>query len=373
VSVAKPALAHHQAPNVTEERIPELDGVRGLAVLLVMAYHAFAYEMVFEQWTGLARGIVAVTNLGWLGVDLFFVLSGFLITGILLRAKGQPRALAHFYVRRALRILPLYYAVLLVILTVSANSGKFVLLSAAFLANVVTLFGVPLLYAPLWSLAVEEHFYLVWPWLVRAARPAVLATVAAAIVICEPVARAWGFLNGWEVYYFSWFRFDGLAWGALLALAWQVWRNDPSRIWRLALGGGLSAVACLLVAWPFGLLSRQRLVGASLLYSIAQMAFVSLIAAVLAQRGKRWTWLWRWTWLRHCGDWSYCLYLIHLLLFQAWDALVHKLGWSPEMLFGQFGRYGVRALAVFPVAFAIAAFSFRYFESPMLRWRRRLA
>ena len=150
------------------ERIPELDGLRGLAVLMVMAYHAFAYEMVREQWGGLARALVWVTNLGWLGVDLFFVLSGFLITGVLLRTRQDARYLSNFYWRRALRILPLYFFVLLVIGLFYAHAGQFVLLSALFLVNWASLFGVPLIYGPLWSLAVEEHFYLFWPWVVRA-------------------------------------------------------------------------------------------------------------------------------------------------------------------------------------------------------------
>lgn len=354
-------------------RIAELDGVRGLAVLMVMAYHGFAYEMVFKTWSGWARVVTALTNFGWLGVDLFFVLSGFLITGILLRTKQEPHALLNFYRRRALRILPLYYAVLLIVLLVYAHSGAFVLLSAFFLANVVTLFGVPFIYPPLWSLAVEEHFYLLWPWIVRAVTPAALALIAGAIVVGEPLARAAGFAQGWEVYYFSWFRFDGLAWGALLAVFIQRTRHDPMKLGKLGAAGWVSASVLLLAALSFGLLTRQRMVGAALLYSVAQLFFVGLLAFVLAARETRWTGAWRWSWLRRCGDWSYCLYLVHLLLLQAWDGLVQRLGWPVEAVFGQFGRYGVRALVVFPLAVLIAALSFRYFESPLLRGRRRFS
>lgn len=355
---------------MAEARIAELDGVRGLAVLMVMAYHGFAYEMIFKSWSGVARVVTVLTNFGWLGVDMFFVLSGFLITGILLRTKQQPRALLRFYRRRALRILPLYYAVLLVILLVYDNAGTFVLLSAFFLANVVTLFGVPFIYPPLWSLAVEEHFYLIWPWVVRAVTPAALALIAGAIVIGEPLARAAGAAQGWEVYYFSWFRFDGLAWGALLAIFYQQMQRDREKLGKLAVAGWVSATVLLLAALPFGLLTRQRLVGAALLYTIAQMFFASLMAFVLAARETRWVSVWRWRWLRRCGDWSYCLYLVHLLLLQAWDGLAQRLGWSVEAVFGPFGRYGIRALVVFPLAFLLAALSFRYFESPLLRGRR---
>ncbi len=352
-----------------DERIAELDGVRGLAVLLVMAYHAFAYQMMHEAWSGWARVVVTMTNLGWLGVDLFFVLSGFLITGILLRTKGKPGALSNFYTRRALRILPLYFAVLLIVLLAYPQSSLFVLLSAFFLANMATLFGVPLVYGPLWSLAVEEHFYLIWPWLVRGVSLSALWWIAGALAVAEPVVRALGFANGWDVYYFSWFRFDGLAWGALLALVFHA-TAQRAVLLRFAIAAWAVALVIFLLGASSGILHRQRIVGASLLYTMAQLFFAGLLAWVLATRDTRWTGFWRMTWLRRAGDWSYCLYLIHLLLLQGWDWLVQRLGGQGEAALGGFKRYGVRALAVFPVAFAVAALSFRYFEAPLLQLKQ---
>jgi peptidoglycan/LPS O-acetylase OafA/YrhL len=361
------------SPAGAAERIAELDGVRGLAVLMVLAYHGFAYEMARASWTGLARVVVALTNFGWLGVDLFFVLSGFLITGILLRTKRRPRALRNFYGRRALRILPLYYLVLLVVLLSYDDAGAFVGLSALFLANLTPLFGVAMRYGPLWSLAVEEHFYLVWPWLVRATGRRGLALLAGAIVLGEPLLRWWGFVRGWDINYYSWFRFDGLAWGALLAVLFQRGADDRALLGKaglLAWGGG----AVLLAAGaPAGLLTRQTTVGAALVFTIAQLFFTGLLALTLALRGARWASCWRWGWLRRCGDWSYCLYLIHLLLLQAWDGLAQRCGWPIEAVFGRFGRYGLRALVAFPVAFALAALSYRYFEAPLLQWKRRFS
>jgi peptidoglycan/LPS O-acetylase OafA/YrhL len=356
--------------SVPDERIAELDGVRGMAVLLVMGYHAFAYQMMHEAWSGWVRFIVTVTNLGWLGVDLFFVLSGFLITGILLRTKGRLGALSNFYTRRALRILPLYFAVLLIVLLAYQHSSSFVLLSAFFLANMVVLFGVPLVYGPLWSLAVEEHFYLIWPWLVRGTSLPVLWRIAGVIAVGEPVARALGFAYGWDVYYFSWFRFDGLAWGALLAMVFHL-TSARATLLKFGLVVWVAAIGIFLVGLPYGILQRQRMVGAALIYTFAQLCFVGLLALILAARGTRQTFFWRFLWLRRTGDWSYCLYLIHLMLLEGWDWVVQQFGWPFEALQSRFEYYALRAVVVFPLAFAIAALSFRYFEKPILQLNRR--
>ena len=92
--------------------MPELDSLRGVAILLVLFYHGFGYDYGVQGLSGIARGFVAATLTGWTGVDLFFVLSGFLITGILLDTKLRPDYYRRFYTRRALRILPIYFAVL---------------------------------------------------------------------------------------------------------------------------------------------------------------------------------------------------------------------------------------------------------------------
>ena len=361
-----------EAPSISDsthnskavERIPELDGLRGLAVLMVMAYHSFAYEMVREQWGGFTRILVWVTNLGWLGVDLFFVLSGFLITGVLLRTRQHARYLSNFYWRRALRILPLYFLVLLVIGLCYANAGRFVLLSAFFLANLVSLFGVPLVYGPLWSLAVEEHFYLFWPWVVRALTPWRLTWLAAGIALTQPVVRGLGFITKTDIYYFTWFRLDGLAWGAWLACLFFL-SEKPKQVGRKVArwAWGVAALLSFSVI-PFGLLSRQRLMGAMLLFSVAQLVFLGLLGAALAGQGATVTGILRVAWLRQCGVWSYCLYLIHLMLLQAFDWVSLQNGWGARSV----SYYFLRASIALPVAFFTARFSFQYFESPILQW-----
>jgi peptidoglycan/LPS O-acetylase OafA/YrhL len=110
-------------------KMPELDALRGIAILLVVFYHGFFWSSNLVGLTGLPRLAVNATRLGWLGVNLFFVLSGFLITGILEDSKNSPHFFRRFYIRRALRILPAYYGLLLLLAFVPLQNGSYLLLS----------------------------------------------------------------------------------------------------------------------------------------------------------------------------------------------------------------------------------------------------
>src|ERR1700686_5077124 len=147
--------------------MPELDVLRGIAILGVLFFHGFRADYGELPFTGARKLLIFATQPGSLGVNLFFVLSGFLITGILLESKSRPDYYRRFYARRALRILPAYYALLLLLFLTGLKPYSFLLLSFFYLANVTPLFGVPQVYSVLWSLAVEEQFYLLWPTLVH--------------------------------------------------------------------------------------------------------------------------------------------------------------------------------------------------------------
>ncbi len=188
-------------PRLHEKRrhIPELDGVRGVAVILVLMLHGFAWSMETEKWTGLARWVELATRPGWMGVDLFFVLSGFLITGILLDSAGKPHYFRNFYARRALRILPLYYGFLILIAICYRGAHDYVFLSAFYLSNMAPILGVAVYYGPLWSLSVEEHFYLLWPWLISRLKTRHIWVLAGSICVIEPVLRGIAYFEGWEL------------------------------------------------------------------------------------------------------------------------------------------------------------------------------
>lgn len=214
--------------------IPALDGVRGLAILMVLLFHFVGNTL---PTTRVERVIVGLTNYGSYGVELFFILSGFLITGILYDARHKPHYFRNFYMRRFLRIFPLYYGVLVLVFLVAPLIP---LLRGPTLDYLLDRQAWAWLYAVnvyiaihgdwslsyiehFWSLAVEEHFYLFWPAVVflLASRPRTLITVSLATALGAMLARLAGSLLGlswWTVYVLTPFRLDGLALGAFLAV-----------------------------------------------------------------------------------------------------------------------------------------------------------
>jgi peptidoglycan/LPS O-acetylase OafA/YrhL len=212
-----------------------LDGVRGLAILLVLL-HNLSIE---APTPGIAaRAFNVVTTAGWIGVVLFFALSGYLITSILLRSRGTPRYFRNFFLRRLLRIFPLYYATLAIVLVVVPHLVRlpvYMPLSLApelghqiwfwtYLSNWAIPFGGGIGGLDhCWSLAVEEQFYLFWPLVVRALSPRRLAALALVLggfaLAFRALVRATGALDPMVNYYWTTGRIDALAWGALIAVA----------------------------------------------------------------------------------------------------------------------------------------------------------
>ena len=145
----------------------ELDGIRGLAILSVLTYHLFWFTSPGGAWNGVPSVLWRLAQVGWTGVNLFFVLSGFLISRILLMEKTKSNYFSRFYWRRALRILPLYFLTLVFIVFNYEKSGRFVLFSVFFMAHISSFFNIVSCYPGLWSLSVEEQFYLGWPQVIR--------------------------------------------------------------------------------------------------------------------------------------------------------------------------------------------------------------
>jgi len=283
-------------------RISELDGVRGVAILSVIIAHSFSAPLL------------------WAGVDLFFVLSGFLITGILIRRKesGKPY-FSYFYARRARRIV-LPYLLLLAVSSLLFGTAwtKYWYWFAFFATNIAGAlhqYGHESL-LPLWSLAVEEQFYLVWPLIVMVTRRRALLVVSLCILIAAPVLR--GVATPWfhtyaPIYYLTPFRMDLLASGAILAWVYRWKRSFFSRVsfWPNAtLVGAAVLLVSLALVDPGFRTSANTIKGNVSIYAFTNIMATSLVVIAL-QGGGMICQLLRNPILRYAGKISYSMYLIH--------------------------------------------------------------
>lgn len=356
---------------IGRSHMPELDALRGIAILAVLFYHGFSWScdpVHFARWQ---RLVVMATLPGWLGVNLFFVLSGFLISGILLDSRHNPHYYRNFYIRRALRILPLYYMVLAILLASGIGSLAYVGLSAIYLANVTWLFGVGVDYGVLWSLAVEEHFYLIWPTVLRWLSPKRTAVMCAAIIAFTPLIRMTSAHFGIPAKGMTWGEIDGLACGAFLAAALRFPTLNRRQFARLACLFVVIGTTILCAGAHFGLMTRKTWVGNALQETPFNLLFAGLLAAILLLGTSRYARFTSSAILRFFGDTSYCLYLIHLLVFTAFDKLsAHFFHLDCRQTFS---GLCVRFAFSISCALALACISKRFLEKPFLRYKDKLA
>ena len=361
-------------PNLkkADRRVADLDGVRAIAIWMVLLLHV---TLGFPNGPGalafIPSPILLILSHGWLGVDLFFMLSGFLITGILLGSKHRSHYFRNFYIRRILRIMPLYFATVLVWSILYRGYGHYFLLSSVFGANLSWLLHIRTPHGPgvLWSLAIEEHFYLLWPLIVFLLNKRTLAIVTGVIFLATPVMRAIAAAQGVNpelIYMLSWFRFDGLAAGALMAIwARSSVASKRSSMWIASV---LSAVFVVLtvVGTPFGLMGTKTITSIALRYTQAYLFFGTFFVLVVAFRGTQWTAPLRWRFLQLSGALSYCLYLVHLSVGDGYEYLLKRSGVPLVSYVGASGAVLVRAAAILGVSFGIALLSRKYLEDPFL-------
>jgi len=305
-------------------------------MLLVLLNHAIALPLLTAT-TAFDRAVSKIAFAGWVGVDIFFVLSGFLITGILLDTVGRPRWWTSFIVRRGLRVFPLYYGALVFVFVllprlVHWDEPAFATLQAnqrwywGYMVNLLYAFtrgeGTPLNTGHFWSLSIEEQFYLVWPLVVWACAPRRLLRVIALTVIGGLAFRLALVLhdpgNARAVYFFTPGRLDGLMTGAALAAAARM----PGGLARLeawaprALGAGVIALGVL--ASLRGSLNPADPVLAVAVFPVVALTFGALLVmAVTAPPTGRLARVLRRDWLRQWGTYSYGIYVIHLPLLGA--------------------------------------------------------
>ena len=345
-----------QRPTWLPSYIPELQGLRGVAVLGVFFYHC--HPRLEGTWVHYA------SLWGWAGVNLFFVLSGFLITSILLEAREKPHYFRNFYGRRALRIWPVYA---LVLVFVYLNAPWFIGPSItdavktapwwAYILFVQNLFhlALPPAVGPTWSLAIEEQYYFVWAPVVRfVRRPWMLAGVLGCALVVSPLVRLsqWTWLTSTNTL----IHLDGIALGSLLAIGLYTltWSR---RVW---LGLGLLGMVA-------GFLAAGTVAGGtSFLDSALAVAFAGALLAAIASTGARnpLNAVLRSGPLAYYGRISYGFYMTHISVFIFF-------GWF-DLRMDHYGMAGNLAVVAFRLAACtgVATALWYGFESPILKLKR---
>ncbi len=342
--------------------VPALDGLRAFAVMLVMWGHVPLGVPGYPEWLALARGVMSP---GEFGVEVFFVLSGFLITRILLAERRRQKPVRWFLLRRLLRIFPIYY--LLIVAMAFVRPGPALWWCTAYLGNVYVMTNTHASLLPhTWSLCVEEHFYLLWPiavaflpmrWPLRLMAGVVMPlAIVGAFLVCHWVEPA---LADKIVRFGSPFRFFGLGAGCLLAFWEPVLRERLVRAVLLGLGLIVTGIVLWPVFWVlfapevfgFGLPMHQSptfglLYGGALAAGIVLTVVSLSFAESAVVRPMSW-------WLpRSIGRISYGLYLYHWPIY----CLVFQGGATPANL----------VLAV-GLTFAVATTSYWVIERPLLK------
>jgi peptidoglycan/LPS O-acetylase OafA/YrhL len=372
----KHTTSHEFGSPVIRPEMPELDTLRGIAVSAVVLFHAFGFPYGPSGLWGIPKILVGLTMCGWMGVNLFFVLSGFLITGILLDTKSRADYYRRFYFRRALRILPLYYLILLLLLLLAREgfvprhvSWAFLGLSAVYLSNVTSLFGVPMQYGVLWSLAVEEHFYLLWPTVVRAISRRRVVVCGFAVVASCLLCRVTYYALGWTGGPYTWLSADGLGLGAVLAAVARKSGDSRKSVLRFTILAFVSSCALLVAGAPFGIFLARHFLGVTFRETAIDLFFGAVVGGTLLAGSSRWRRFVNLHPFQFLGKISYGIYLAHMLIF---EVVAHfTLRYLPRLqpTAGQFKLMVLQFCVAGSLTMALTCISRRYFEEPFLRMK----
>ncbi|MGA8523941.1 MAG: acyltransferase [Candidatus Dormiibacterota bacterium] len=333
------------------DRWPALDGLRALAVCAVILTHTWV-----SQFPG-----------GWIGVDVFFVLSGFLITGVLLREHGETGtiSLLGFYRRRVVRLLPALLVMLLIVVIaayvfrpgLAAATLRTAIFTVVYSANWLAASHQPLgLLSHMWSLSVEEQFYLVWPVLLvvmlrwRGARIALIVTIlcVVAVVIHRTLLAQLVDLHDPQLFWRTDTRVDSILVGCALCLASSLGWKGSERLWRIAAIVGAAYMGALLpTAYNTG--GWNYTIG----YTLLALAAAGVVGAAAVRPWQPLVRVLSWSPLVRLGKISYAVYLWHLPI-----AILLPMGQGP-----------VLALVTFVLSVLIAGVSWHVVERPAQRWR----
>lgn len=370
-----------------ENRITELDGLRGMAITLVIAFHAFEQAIIFTE-NPVLQTLAKITSIGWVGVDIFFTLSGFLITSILLRSKTDEHYFKNFYVRRILRIFPLYYAVILCVIFLAPN------VESEFFEQLSTTIPILMLYQQnwsvifhgfgvipeylfvTWSLAIEEQFYLLWPFAIYYLKREQLIKVSLWYISASIIVRIlciffWSDVEQMALffYYSPFARFEEILFGSLLAILIldvqlkEVIRKFSLPVFIVSLAVFIGLCLSVLPARPNPELPNLPLILGS--YTTAGLFSASLIAIFITYPSQNiLRRIFQNPILTFLGKYSYSMYIFHIaVILILLDVFLRSTlrGWIAFILF---------PLTTYIITVLIALLTWNLFEKHMLALKK---
>lgn len=371
------AITAIKEKNAAARRIPELDGLRGIAILLVITFH-YINNQLTNSTAKIGRALCQVTSFGWTGVDLFFVLSGFLIGTILIRNRQSPRYFSTFYIRRIVRIIPNYYLLIglfLLLLGMPYFSRSAFLHKGndipwwSYLAMVHNIYMGRLhslgsnAVNVTWSIGIEEQFYLVFPLIVYFAKKEWIPYILGLAILLASVIR--GFYAHWiPRYVFLPCRMDSIAFGAMVA-----YFNEGFQLEKIVkkYAGWFALILMADVGTCLYLFLRYSDLGINRHFFLAVFFSGCLVAALVYQdsfygrllRNRLLTWI---------GTISYSLYLFHYLILALLQYSL--LNYEGGVLLSNSRDAGVSVLAM-GISVLFAWFVFKKLETPFVNYGKR--
>ncbi len=362
--------------NTTLKRIPELDGLRGIAILLVISFH-YINNQLFHSENIIGKALGKATSFGWVGVDLFFILSGFLIGTVLIRSKNSKNYFSTFYIRRIVRIIPNYFLLIIIFLILTAIpyfssnyflTGNNILPAWSYFAMMHNIYMAlqnnmgNVAMSVTWSIGIEEQFYIIFPFIVYFLKDKWLPFLMTACIVLAIIFRM-QFHNWIPPYVLLHCRMDAISFGVLVA--WFNYHYDlkeaVDKFYKpLILIMVLDILICAFLYYKYADLGNIRNTLFGIFFSISLVIALtrsnSLYAAFLRNNILRWV-----------GSISYSLYLFHYMIL----GILHH-------LFGNTNGIGIANLkdVIITVLALISSLLFSYFlfrrlETPMVNFGKR--